>query len=68
MKIKILISITFGLLLGIIISKLKNASIKLYKAPSSEYVKSKIFNDDNGNKFKLKPKIFICPAVESMKK
>jgi len=62
-----IIIIIIGLIIGIIIGLLlfnKN----IYKGPDSNIISQQIYVDSDGKKYKLIPKICICPINLSMVK
>jgi len=68
MEIKILLYITLGIVTGIVLNSIKKRKNIIYRAPSSNLIRRKVFYDENGKSVKLVPKVHICPIVESMKK
>ena len=60
MYVNEIITSLFGLVMGIIIGKLlfKN---KIVVGPNSLDMVKKTFIDENNKKYKLKPKIVVCP-------
>lgn len=61
--ITIIIGITVGTLFGYLLFKEYK-----YKGPDSNIIVTKIYEDNNGRKYKWIPKICICPIDLSMNK
>jgi hypothetical protein len=57
----------FGIIIGSIIGYYIFKKIK-YIGPDSNEIVKQIYTDDNGRKYKYKPKITICPINYSMNK
>ena len=55
-----IITSLFGLIIGIIVGKLVFTN-KIYVGPNSLDIVKKTFVDENNKKYKLKPKIVVCP-------
>lgn len=57
----------FGIIIGSIIGYYIFKKIK-YIGPDSNEIVKQIYTDDNGRKYKYKPRITICPINYSMNK
>ena len=57
----------FGIIIGSIIGYYIFKEIK-YIGPDSNEIVKQIYTDDNGRKYKYKPRITICPINYSMNK
>jgi len=57
----------FGIIIGCIIGYYIFKEIK-YTGPDSNEIVKQIYTDDNGRKYKYKPRITICPINYSMNK
>jgi hypothetical protein len=62
-----IITIIIGILIGAVIGYFLFKDIK-YIGPNSNQIVKEIYMDDDGKKFKFKPKVCICPSAYSMKK
>lgn len=66
-NIVFIITIIIGLIFGVIIGYIFFMDIK-YIGPNSNEIVKKIYYDNDGKKYKLIPKISICPVNYSMNK
>jgi hypothetical protein len=66
-NIIIIFTIIIGLSIGLIIGYLIFKKYK-YKGPDSNIISKEIYTESNGKKYKLIPKICICPISYSMNK
>ena len=55
-----IISIIFGIALGVLLYSAEKPPV-LYKGPNSKYIVNEVF-EYNGKKYKLKPKVCLCPS------
>jgi ABC-type lipoprotein release transport system permease subunit len=64
--ITIIITITIGIIIGSVIGYILFKNIK-YIGPDSNKIVKKIYYDSDGKKYKLIPKICVCPMNYSMR-
>ena len=61
----IIISVFFGLIVGILLNLFIMGNGNIYKGPNSNIIKHNIFKE-NGKCYRLVPKIYLCPIDISL--